>query len=133
MNALIKVVDGEGITLGTTTTDAIWVTPVMVLSIILCVASIVSAIVIRDFNDFYYCTALASLAILVFVFISAVIGIFSRPAYTVSCLTRSITVPIQNDGTDQARVCIAANELEREILARRDEKLKLDEIASGCK
>jgi hypothetical protein len=61
-------------------------------------------------------------------------GVFSKPAYEVYVTGRSSRiVPIQNDGTDQARVCIAVKAFEREILAEMGEDETLKKIAAGCR
>jgi|WetSurMetagenome_2_1015567.scaffolds.fasta_scaffold22665_4 hypothetical protein len=63
-----------------------------------------------------------------------IFGIFSKPAYKIYTPGYpSQVVPILEDGTDQARVCIAVKMFEREILEESKKDATLKKIAEGCR
>lgn len=85
------------------------------------------------FNDTSLKVALVSVAGAASLMFASLVGLFSVPTYIISTTTGSEIVPIRNDGTDQARVCIAVNALDRKIREELQERKKLQEVAARCK
>jgi hypothetical protein len=90
-------------------------------------------------EDFPFAMTIIFITVGFIIWFMKAFGIFSKPAYNIYTYNiytsgrPSRIVPIQNDGTDQARVCIAVKALEREILEKSKNDANLKKIAEGCK
>jgi hypothetical protein len=146
MAVVVKTVHGTSIFLEETTDDGILPSIIIVASIISGLAFLAYAMIATTHKmtsdgmvtatipDFPFIGSIVCLLVGFLVWGMRVFGIFSKPAYGVFITGRiSKVIPIQNDGTDQARVCIAVQEFEREIQENHIASEKLLKISRGCK
>jgi hypothetical protein len=145
MTVVVKTVHGTSIFLEETTDDGILPSIIIVASIMSGLAFLAYATittthkmtsegVITTVPDFPLIASIVCLSVGFLLWATKSFGIFSKPAYGVFITGRiSKVIPIQNDGTDQARVCIAVREFEREIQEKHIASEKLLKISRGCK
>lgn len=138
---IVRSIEGESIWLEETTEISVfifWLAMILMLiggiAFFYTLASAYSDAQNMYFNDTTLKIAIVSVAGAGFIMVASLFGLFDKPTYVVSTnTTGSEVVPIRNDGTDQARVCIAVNALDREIKEELKERKKLQEIAARCK
>lgn len=134
MKTKIKTVHGEDIWLEETTNFGVIIPAAAITLAVLSAGFFLFAL--ETLSELYLMFAGGCIIAMLFFVTLMVIGVFSTPAYFVYSYNRTSsnqTVTILNDGTDQARVCIAAKTIENQIIEDYNRIKNLEKIAEGCK